>query len=147
MLLFLEGIVRTGSVTAATVELAMTHSAFSRQLFQLQAWLGILPFRRKSQRDDFDSRCRSPCGSARWSFDGIHDALEVTVAVPRVAGGLFHHGVVARRYFTRTAWPGRDDGSRSPASRNARSRSSGNPALFRVDFWAADRRPRLLACL
>ncbi|MET1047333.1 MAG: LysR family transcriptional regulator [Hyphomicrobium sp.] len=42
--MFLEGIVRTGSVTAATVELAMTHSAFSRQLFQLQAWLGILPF-------------------------------------------------------------------------------------------------------
>src|SRR6188768_3735248 len=91
-----EGIVRTGSVTAATVELAMRHSAFSKQLFFAASMVRHPALRRKSQRDDFDSRCRSPCGSARWCFDGIHDALEVTVAVPRVAGGLLHHGVVAR---------------------------------------------------
>ncbi|MGX5851547.1 LysR family transcriptional regulator [Mesorhizobium sp. PL10] len=46
-LLFLESVVRTGSVTAAADELSITHSAVSKQLSQLEVWLGVPLFTEK----------------------------------------------------------------------------------------------------
>jgi LysR family glycine cleavage system transcriptional activator len=46
-LLFLETVVRTGSVTAAADELSITHSAVSKQLSQLETWFGAPLFAEK----------------------------------------------------------------------------------------------------
>lgn len=75
-LLFLEGVVRTGSVTAAADELSITHSAVSKQLSQLEAWIGTPLFveKRKGMIPTADiGRLAAVLGNA---FDEIHDVLE-----------------------------------------------------------------------
>ncbi|QRM57042.1 LysR family transcriptional regulator [Sinorhizobium sp. BG8] len=75
-LLFLETVVRTGSVTAAADELSITHSAVSKQLSQLEAWMGVPLFieKRKGMIPTADiDRLAAVLGNA---FDEIHDALE-----------------------------------------------------------------------
>lgn len=75
-LLFLEGVVRTGSVTAAADELSLTHSAVSKQLSQLEAWIGAPLFveKRKGMIPTASvGRLAEVLGNA---FDEIHDALE-----------------------------------------------------------------------
>ncbi|SFA74107.1 regulatory helix-turn-helix protein, lysR family [Rhizobium sp. NFR07] len=75
-LLFLESVVRTGSVTAAADELSITHSAVSKQLAQLEAWMGMPLFveKRKGMIPTADiGRLAAVLGNA---FDEIQDALE-----------------------------------------------------------------------
>jgi LysR family transcriptional regulator, glycine cleavage system transcriptional activator len=76
-LLFLESVVRTGSVTAAADELSITHSAVSKQLSQLEAWTGVPLFveKRKGMIPTADvARLAAVLGNA---FDDIDDALEI----------------------------------------------------------------------
>lgn len=75
-LLFLESVVRTGSVTAAAEELSITHSAVSKQLSQLEIWLGLPLFveKRKGMIPTADiARLAAVLCSA---FDEIGDALD-----------------------------------------------------------------------
>lgn len=75
-LLFLESVVRTGSVTAAADELSITHSAVSKQLSQLEAWMGVPLFveKRKGMIPTADvGRLAAVLGNA---FDEINEAVQ-----------------------------------------------------------------------
>jgi LysR family transcriptional regulator, glycine cleavage system transcriptional activator len=75
-LLFLESVVRTGSVTAAADKLSITHSAVSKQLSQLEAWMGRPLFveKRKGMIPTADvGRLAAVLGDA---FDEIQEAVD-----------------------------------------------------------------------
>jgi len=75
-LLFLESVVRNQSVTAAADELSITHSAVSKQLSQLEAWIGQPLFleKRKGMIPTAEiGRVAAVLGNA---FDEIQDALD-----------------------------------------------------------------------
>lgn len=75
-LLFLESVVRTGSVTAVADELSITHSAVSKQLSQLEAWMGVPLFveKRKGMIPTADvGRLATVLGNA---FDEINEAVQ-----------------------------------------------------------------------
>lgn len=74
-LLVLESVVRTGSVTAAANELSVTHSAVSKQLSVLEAWLQVPLFdssRRKMIPTENIAHLAGIIGDA---FDDIQQAL------------------------------------------------------------------------
>ncbi|MGQ4273840.1 LysR family transcriptional regulator [Terrihabitans sp. B22-R8] len=75
-LIFLESVVRTGSVTAAADELSITHSAISKQLSQLEAWVGTPLFveKRKGMIPTAEiARIADLLGNI---FDDIQDAFD-----------------------------------------------------------------------
>lgn len=75
-LLFLESVVRNKSVTAAADELSITHSAVSKQLSQLEAWIGQPLFleKRKGMIPTAEiGRVATVLGNA---FDEIQEALD-----------------------------------------------------------------------
>ncbi|ACM39528.1 LysR family transcriptional regulator [Agrobacterium vitis] len=75
-LLFLESVVRNQSVTAAADELSITHSAVSKQLSQLEVWIGQPLFleKRKGMIPTAEiGRVAAVLGNA---FDEIQDALD-----------------------------------------------------------------------
>jgi len=71
-----EATARLGSLTAAAVELFVTHGAVSRQIRALEDWTGVALFERTGKRlklTDAGARYRDEVGTA---FDGIAAATE-----------------------------------------------------------------------
>ncbi|WP_336741192.1 LysR family transcriptional regulator [Aureimonas altamirensis] len=74
-LLFLECVVRTGSVTAAADELSITHSAVSKQLSQLESWLDVPLFVEKRKGMIPSQEIARLAKVLETAFDDIHEAL------------------------------------------------------------------------
>ncbi|MFC0218893.1 DNA-binding transcriptional LysR family regulator [Pseudochelatococcus lubricantis] len=75
-LLFLESVIRTGSVTSAADELSVSHSAVSKQLSHLQEWFGAPLFAEKRKGmipTPETARLAAVLGEA---FDRIQDVLD-----------------------------------------------------------------------
>ena len=75
-LLFLESVVRNQSVTAAADELSITHSAVSKQLSQLEAWLGQPLFLEKRKGMIPTAEIGRVAAVLCNAFDEIQDALD-----------------------------------------------------------------------
>lgn len=74
-LLFLESVVRTGSVTAAADKMCVTHSAVSKQLSQLEDWLGMQLFVEKRKGMIPTSSVGYLVETVGEAFDSIQEAI------------------------------------------------------------------------
>lgn len=84
-----EAAVRHGTTTGAAVELAVTHGAVSRQIQQLEDWIGRPLFRREGGRLVVTEAGAAYAGIAGRALDLLHDGtrelLEVSDHVVRIS--------------------------------------------------------------
>ena len=78
-LLVFESVVRTGSVTSAAGELAVTHSAVSKQLSLLEEWLGVPLFAEKRRGMTPTSASARLADAAQLAFGQLQDAINEIV--------------------------------------------------------------------
>lgn len=75
-LLALESVLRTGSVTHAARELSVTHSAISKQLTQLEDWLGMPLFDDRRRKMTPSHKVGTLAYTLTAAFDNIQSALD-----------------------------------------------------------------------
>lgn len=92
LLAALEAVARTGSVTAAAGELALTQSAVSRQLQALEAQLGVTLANRAGNRLTLTPAANSYADDIRAALDRIAQAGQRVRVIPD--GGALHLAIL-----------------------------------------------------
>ena len=69
-----EAVARLGTLQKAATELCVTHGAVSRQLKQLENWLGVSLFEREQRALRLNAQGSAYRQSATAAFDLIHEA-------------------------------------------------------------------------